>query len=302
MTLDACGQFARRQVVGSSQRATLSACVKPERASRLTAPLGRAAADGRRVPALDMAPPYRWYDDFLDAGWPARLSPSALRLVLAIGRRVDVRTLTTRIALKRLRAEAALPHRTFFDAKRELCRHGLVHHAKERGCKTPNLVLTHPVPRVPSGAPGSANPRALRCEPAHSGVQTTAPAEGQKLRLTRKTAVSEQQTKAQLEAQTWGQSQLVTRYLEQQGVPPEFITPFWEAIRSVLAVEEARGQAEAVAGAAFELSRLMQSRGSFWPEVKVADVLERAFAVAHPLAMGALRPFNADTAGMKGVS
>jgi hypothetical protein len=247
-----------------------------------------------------MAPPYRWNDEFQDAGWPARLSPAALRLVLAVGRRVDRHTRATRIALERLRSEAALPRRTFFDAKRELHCHGLVQRVKVTGQRTATLVLTLPVPKVPFTAPVNATRRTSRCDPSHFRVRSTAPADGRKPHRTRKTAASYKQTKEPTKEQTEGQLRGLEAYLKTQGVPREFAPSFMAALHTVKTLPAAARSA-AVADAADDLARRLAAadvrlRGMMPYTDAVAAVLADTLAIAHPFTQKALEVFNGEIA------
>ncbi|MGQ0568255.1 MAG: hypothetical protein ACT4P5_01800, partial [Armatimonadota bacterium] len=76
-----------------------------------------------------MAPPFRWFDAFCDAGWLAVLSPAALRVILTVGRRVDP-TRETRMRLARLQNETRLPERSFYRAKAELVGYRLLERTK----------------------------------------------------------------------------------------------------------------------------------------------------------------------------
>lgn len=96
-----------------------------------------------------MAPPYRWTDAFVDAGWPNLLTLSAQRLLRQIERRIDGH-LQTHISLTRLQADAQLGRTAFFDAYKELTDAGLIMRAPVQvGKRTrQTIALIFPIPAV----------------------------------------------------------------------------------------------------------------------------------------------------------
>jgi hypothetical protein len=243
-----------------------------------------------------VAPPFRWFDTLCDAGWPAALTPAALRVLLHVARRADRRTLETRAALGRLQAETKLPRRTFFLAKHELHHRGLVERIKIKGRRTATLRLVDPIPEVPPAAPASATHRTSRCNPLHFQVQPIALGNGQKPPRTRKTAAVHKQTKALIEEQTQAQELPALRdYLQGQGVPAAFLGSFLEAVDTVRAFPVGAVRSAAIEDAARVLSRRLQADGRpEWFELRVAEVLAAAVAIAHPTVQAAVRVFGVE--------
>lgn len=235
-----------------------------------------------------MAPPHRWFDGFVDARWPSVLTPSALRLVLAVARRVDSAQ-QTRISLPRLQREADLLRPTFFRAKAELISHGLLKREKVDGKWTLTLVSPIPTPVSP------VRPRSLMREIGKSQqrvfpVSPVRPPDRRSHHQGRNSAIGQQKTEEQLEGKTRGPGRTaVCDYLSQQGLPGEFLDSFVAAVE-VLRLE---GGPTTLEAEAHRLSRAMQAGGHIdWFEHRVQNLLADAIAAAHPVAQVASKIFN----------
>jgi hypothetical protein len=235
-----------------------------------------------------MAAPFAFYDELCDQGWPALLSPAALRLLLHVARRVDRKSHATRISFARLQVEAVLPHRTFHRAKRELFGHGLLQRSKVRGRRTPTLVIVLPVPAMASmGAKNGT----LKCQPWHSRVPTVAPTNGQEPLRTRVPGRKQQEIKASTRGQT-EEPAGVRGHLERQEVPGPFMDAFVVAAQAVRGFEAGPVREAALDDSARDLSRRMQAQGVRWPETRVRELLAAAMSVGHPLVQAAARIFG----------
>jgi hypothetical protein len=258
-----------------------------------------------RLLRRDVAPPYRWYDAFVDAGWHDVLSRPALQLILAIARRVDRQDLETRIGLSRLADEARLSRSKLFASKAELLSCGLVERVKLPGRRTPMLRLILPVPSVPGSAKlGLLSPRIGDSKVPVLGTFKS-PNRGLANRRdpagTRVSVRRHQKTKEQLgektEEKTMKSSQdfAVRKYLEEKGVPSAAtcwddtwspLDAFAEAVTAIRALPDDGVQAAALDDAAFTLSRRLQAsdvrmlHGDLWCEDAVREVLGDAIREA----------------------
>lgn len=231
-----------------------------------------------------MAPPFRWFDSFCDAGWPAALTPAALRLVLAVGRRVDRHTRQTRVSLSRLQDEVRLPSRSFWRAKTELARYGLLHCSKLKGKWT--ITLVAPVPEVPPTAESTATPGSKNCHQWQKRLPSVAETTRQKPTRTWVSAADRQQTKAQLEEQTEAQirTALVVSLSRYLGSDDGWLLE--ELVAASLAVAAAPGS---LGDQAHLLSRRLQANNVLAPEDAVREALQDAAAIAAAATTGCAR-------------
>lgn len=210
-----------------------------------------------------MAPTHRWYDQFLDAGWARLLTPAALRLILAVGRRAD-KFLRTRTRLERLREEAGLPRPTFFRAKGELVRYGLLERRKIDGSW--HLILPFPVPDAPQK---SLSRETRRSHQRDSLVSPMRPSQHQTARRARLSANGQQKTGKQLGGKSISALQQFVRKL---GVQEQE-----DVLAVVDVVRRAPDQLDAEAHA---LSRRLQSQRVLVSETEVRRLLSDALVVA----------------------
>lgn len=237
-----------------------------------------------------MAPPHRWFDDFVDAGLPDVLSRPALQLILAIARRVD-RQYETRVGLQRLAHEARLSRSKFFAAKAELVRCGLVEQVKLLGRRSPTLRLN---PAVPGPAKrGLSGPRIGYSQVPETGTFRSPKRgliNGQDPPGTRGLALRRKKTKEQLgektkeQIVTSSQDLVVTKYPEKQGepsaddaIPTEFRNDFAAAVRLVRDLPLTAREA-GIEDAACGLARRMQAAGATTWTLAVRDALLAALA------------------------
>lgn len=263
-----------------------------------------------------MAPPHDWYDGFLDAGWPAKLTPAALRLVLAVGRRVDRHTRSTRIALARLQRESGLPRPTFFRAKGELVAYRLLIRAKVAGKWT--LTLASPVPEVPPERSHRRDEKVsltrrkglnTETEKSHRrdySVSLVRPTDGQNPPGTRVSGDGQQKTEEQTQAQLQVQIQAQTRgsslALEPAGQEGALVRVIRPALPSaspaaVIAVCKwaevaARSRADRERRITEALSAVCGKYGL--PKDAVREAIEKAGVVLHPVVQAAVTIFSAD--------
>ncbi len=227
-----------------------------------------------------MAPDHRWYDQFVDHGWPRVLSPAALRLVVTVGRRVD-KALRTRTKLDRLQEEAGLPRSTFFRAKAELVRYGLLERKKIGGKW--HLILPFPVLYAPerglTGETKASHQRdffvsSLRLTKRQTSGQVGLSDDGQ------------QKTGRQL----GGQSSITLQQWLVRKLGP---AGRQEVLEDILgAVDVVRKAPTRLADEARTLSRQLQSKGALIPEVEVRSLLRDAVVLLDPVVESALRLFN----------
>lgn len=230
-----------------------------------------------------MAPPFRWYDEFWDAGWHRVLRPATLRLILTIARRVDG-VLHTRTSLARFQREAGLARATFFRAKAQLIGYGLIAWSKERGW---TLISPVPSPRVKGLSPETKGSQ--QRDPLVSPI---GPTDGRSPRQDRLSAPDQQKSRKQLGEQTRGPGYAVVRgYLKGLGLDAEAITAFEAAIVALKG-----GAGATLPTEAFLLSRMLQSGGLVdWYEDRVRTVLADAVALAHPVIEAGVRIFDVST-------
>jgi hypothetical protein len=120
-----------------------------------------------------VAADYRWTDALVDQSWLPVLTPAALRLLWAMGRWTDRRSMRTRASPERLRAAAGLAPRTYRLALAEVVRFRLVTLGKLNGRR--HMYLTLPVPPVPDEVAKTCRPRGKNLPPARQ-VFATPPA------------------------------------------------------------------------------------------------------------------------------
>lgn len=239
-----------------------------------------------------MAPPHRWFDAFIDAGWPGMLNRAALRLILAVARRVD-KTLSTRIKLSRLLDEAGMPRATFFEAKRKLEHHRLLSRTKPDGKW--RITLTLPVPRVHPTGPKSPVHRTRKSNAPDLLVQPTGLPKRESPPQTRTSDHLHLQTKRQLEGQTEGQSgvsrletrimKAVQRVLGQRlaaapgvkGAPKEWLLS--RLLFAAAIVQESPAQLEKEA---HDLSRQFQAAGVLVHQVLAQELLQDVVMLLDP--------------------
>jgi hypothetical protein len=234
-----------------------------------------------------MALPFRWSDQFFDRGWVRVLTPAALRLVQAVGRRVD-KDLRTRTKLGRLQKEAGLPRSTFFRAQSELKQYGLFERKKIDGKW--HLVLAVPVPYPPERSLTSETKRSHQRDFL---VSSMGPAKHQTPSPVRLSANGQQKTGRQL----GGKSSIA---LQQWLVRKLGLAPRQGILEDILgAASVVQGAPTQLVDEARALSRLLQSKGVLIPEVEVRTLLSDAVALLDPVVESAVRLFNGQIAKVR---
>lgn len=245
-----------------------------------------------------MAPPHRWYDALIDAGWHDKLSRPALQLLLAIARRVDRHRLETRASLLRLTHEAHLSRTNFFAGKAELIRLGLVEQSKLLGRRGPVLRLN---PLVPA----SANRELDDPQARDSGVPETGTSRSPKCGLidgrdpprVPVSARRHQKTKEQLEEKTEEKTMRASdgRYHVDEDLPSS--ATCWDdtwspqdaltaAAATIRALPDDEVRSVAVGDAAFVIAHKLQASGirrrdgELWWSGAVLELLSGALRAA----------------------
>ncbi len=264
-----------------------------------------------------MAPPSAWFDAFVRTGWHRVLPGSVLRLVLVVGMFYDRWSRDSRADGRTVQEAAGLSRSTFRRALKVARSLGLVtaksgrRQGRFRTYRCLVFTLVEPVPPVPATygvhrrTRYSESRRLATDAPAGSPVNPAmrhqrAPYNREEARPARRSAPRLATDSAQLVVKS--EPVAVGDYLRRQGVPPVFVPHFLDALRAVRAFPVGVMREAAVDDAADDLSRLMQSEGVLWPEVKVADLLRDAVAVLHPLVQAALDLLNAEIIGVRPVS
>ncbi len=240
---------------------------------------------------------FDWFNSLHDLGWPATMSPTELRVVLAIARRVDARSLATYASLRRLQAETRLTRTAFYRGKSEAVEHGLVTRAKIGGKWT--IVLASPVPPLPEASQETGRERPGfrdRNVPASGTLLSRIPgrAGGRNPRRMRNSAAGPQVIEAAIEELTEGREREELRYLRAQ-VPSAHLAPFVASLRGLAVAFEGGAGGAALDAAAVTLSRSLQAGGrTDWFEDRVRAVLADAVAIAHPVVQAAQRIFDGE--------
>lgn len=236
-----------------------------------------------------MAPPFRWYDKFVDSGYPRVLTLGELRVVLAVGRHVD-RELVTPAKIQTLLAETGLSRSGFFKATRGLKTRGILTRSK-RGRRW-LFILNDPLPSPQVG------PRVetIQSTGVDFSVHGHGLANGEIPTQTRRSAHPRQKSKTQLRGQSGsaagevGGVQGRRRYASPQA-GQEFLRMLGVETSDIELLTTVAGEIErhdALDEVAHELSRLLQSRGHLIPQVKVRSALEPDVRTAATIFDGAV--------------
>ncbi len=230
-----------------------------------------------------MAPPFRWFDRFIDRGHPRELVRNSLALILAIGRHVDGQTLRATVAPVRLRDESGLSRAAFFRAKADLLDRGLVKVVNLHGRRYFQLVspppdlpkdrLTHRDSRV--SLIGTRKSRLLRRRDRRNPRQTA------------HLARAPQKKRTQLGEKIRGA--LARSLAEHVGVVPEGLLD--EVVQAGHVVASAPALLEEQVHV---LSRTFQASGFLASESQVREALRDAAAILDPMTQAAVAMFNGE--------
>lgn len=213
-----------------------------------------------------MAPPYRWFDEFVNRGWPRVLPRSTLALVLAVARFVNSRTLRAYPAPARLREMAGLLRPSFFRAQRDMQMCGLAKVKTESGKRV--LILTSPPPYP---LERSLTRQTRQSHGRDSTVSPMRPQNRQSVRQSGHSARPGQQIKTQLRKEFHIILSRRFGVLEDDAVG--------EVGAAAVAVA---ASPERLADEAHRLSRVLQASGVLVAEVQVRVALAELAAVLHP--------------------
>ena len=210
-----------------------------------------------------MALPLKWQDRFVRLGYPSLLRHASWMLLAQIGLYINGITLRTNVRPQRLRAETGMARTTFFDAKSELIKHGLLTWTKIDGQRWFSLPV---LPPAPSQSPIHGMKKSDQLDVSVSPI---GPVDGETPTQTQRTAHSRQQIKTQLGKQ-------ISSLLPALGLD-EDILPMLLGQKQV---EELCRSDVTLDDIAYNLSRAVQSCGHPVHEKKVRAALDQDVQMA----------------------
>jgi hypothetical protein len=229
-----------------------------------------------------MAPPFRWFDAFVDRGHPRHLVRDSLALILAVGRHVDGKTLRANVASERLCDEAGLSRAGFFRARGDLLDRGLLRIAKLHGRRYYVLVSPPPDP------PKSLTHETRQSHSRDSRVSRLRLRSRRNPRQSGHSAPRQQKIRTQLKEKIRGA--LARSLAERLGVVPEGllldeVVQAGHLVASAPALLEEQGRL---------LSRAFQASGMMVSESQIREVLRDAAAILDPMTEAAVAMFNGE--------